>query len=257
MSLQYSLPEKSLLKTESSESDSESIDIDTIDTLSENINNVVLICSDSDNKEELDVTDNTDNNPWIEKKKKPKKEKKAPEKYQIRPRVTIYLNDDDTKPVTAAGALLYKKVGDSMKLLLIETKGKYEDIGGKIDPVDKDIIDAAAREVEEETNGLIKGESIKDRLKVAPYIYVPRSKYVIFIIEANVSEKKLKKEDFGDREIHDNFARTIGWISREELTKPATVQHKLNWRLKSKSLFDKLIEIDKQLKLKPNIFKKI
>lgn len=167
----------------------------------------------------------------------------------------MYLNDDDAKPVTAAGALFYKKVGKQMMILIIENEAKYEDIGGKIDPDDEDIMAAAAREIEEETNGQIKGENVIDRLKLAPYIYVPRSKYVIYLVEASPAEKKLKKSDFGDREDHDGFARTIGWISREELSKPASVQFKMNWRMKCKSLFDKLTDIENQFKFKNNMFK--
>jgi hypothetical protein len=78
---------------------------------------------------------------------------------------------------------------------------------------------------------------------------------VIYLIEANPAEKKLKKADFGDHEEHDGFARTIGWISREELAKPATIQFKLNWRMKCKSLFEKLTDIESKFKFKNNMFK--
>jgi len=190
--------------------------------------------------------------------KKPKKSspKKASPKKSSSERKTIYLNDDVTRPVTAAGAIFYKQVGKDMMLLLIENRAKYEDIGGKIDPDDEDIYEAAAREIEEETNGQIKSDDVIERLKTASYIYVPKSKYVIYIIEANADEKKLKKDDFGDREEHDGFERTIGWIARKEIAKPTIVKFKLNWRMISKSLFDKLAEIEGQFKFKKSLFKK-
>jgi ADP-ribose pyrophosphatase YjhB (NUDIX family) len=194
--------------------------------------------------------------------KKPKKtsskksSKKLSSKKSSSERKTIYLNDDVTRPVTAAGAIFYKQIGKDMMLLLIENRAKYEDIGGKIDPDDEDIYEAAAREIEEETNGQIKSDDVIERLKTASYIYVPKSKYVIYIIEANADEKKLKKDDFGDREEHDGFERTIGWIARKEIAKPTIVKFKLNWRMISKSLFDKLAEIEGQFKFKKSLFKK-
>lgn len=172
-------------------------------------------------------------------------------------RVTMYVNDDDAKPVTAGGVLIYKKVNNKMMLLIIDCDGKYSDIGGKIDPIDTDIYDGISREVEEETNGMIKREEIVERLKTAPYTYVKGSKYVIYIVEASNKEKHLTKADFGDAETHDNLPRTIAWVSRDELVMPATIKFKLNWRMKSRSLMDKLAEIEKQFKLKNNMFKKI
>jgi 8-oxo-dGTP pyrophosphatase MutT (NUDIX family) len=168
----------------------------------------------------------------------------------------MFLDDDPAKPVTAGGVIIYKYVKGKMMLLIIETDGKYEDIGGKIDPDDSDVFSAVAREVQEETNEQIMSEDILDRLKIASYVYVPRSKYVVYIVEATVQEKKLKKTDFGEMEEHDAFPRTIGWIARDALMKPQTIQYKMNWRLKSKELFDKLIDIEKDGMFKKKIFKK-
>jgi hypothetical protein len=235
---------------------SDSIDIDSLVGVSSKV--IDINSSDSETNE---TDDAKKINMSIAKKSKivVNQEKKTPstvpKKKPKSQRVIMYLNDDDAKPVTAAGALFYKQVGKRMMILLIENEAKYEDIGGKIDPGDADIISAAGREIEEETNGQIKGDDVMERLKIAPYIYVPRSKYVIYLVEASSAEKKLKKIDFGDREDHDGFARTIGWISREELSKPATVQFKINWRIKCKSLFDKLMDIESQFKFKNNMFK--
>jgi len=194
-----------------------------------------------------------------------KKEKKNTKKIiKIRPikqnvknnkRVELYLDDDPAKPITAGGVMIYKYVQSKMMLLIIDVDGKYEDIGGKIDPEDDDIFCAVARETQEETNNQIMSEDIIDRLKTAPYVYVPKSKYVIYMVEAIDDERKLKKADFGDMEEHDGFPRTIGWIARDVLMKPHNIKYKMNWRLKSKQLFDQLIEIEKNVKYKKKIFK--
>jgi hypothetical protein len=97
-------------------------------------------------------------------------------------RTVMYLNDDDAKPVTAAGAVFYKNRGGKMMVLIMENDNKYEDIGGKIDPDDLSIQHTAGREIEEETNGCIMMDNLMDRLQIAQYVYVPASKYVIFII---------------------------------------------------------------------------
>lgn len=170
-------------------------------------------------------------------------------------RTVMYLEDDPAKPVTAGGVLIYKNINNKMKLLVIENNGKYEDIGGKIDADDSNIFSAVAREVQEETNSQIEADSIIERLENADYIYVAGSKYVIYIVEASDSEKKLRKKDFGDREEHDDFPRTIGWLSREELTKPAVITCKMNWRIRTKTLFDKLSTIEKSFKFSKKLFK--
>lgn len=207
------------------------------------------------NSEESEAETKSNPGSKLSKKLKKKKSKSvAKKKASSNKRTIMYLNDDDAKPVSAAGALIYKRSAGKMKILIIENMNKYEDIGGKIDPTDESIYHAAGREIEEETNGMIKQDNIVERLQVAPYIYVPRSKYLIFIVEATKKEKKLKKEDFGDREIHDDFPRTIGWIRRDALTKSTVIQFKMNWRMKSKSLFDKLTDIDNQFKFKKKMF---
>src|SRR5207237_859704 len=150
-------------------------------------------------------------------------------------RVTMYVSNDEQKPVMAAGAIFYKRSGKNMMLLLIEKNCNYEDIGVKIDETDDDINSDAALEIKEETNEIIKSVGIVDRLRKTSYIYVGASKYFVHLVEANENEKVLTKEDFGDNETHCDISRTIGWVSREDLANPAIFRHKLNWRLRSKS----------------------
>uniref|UniRef100_A0A6C0BDR4 Nudix hydrolase domain-containing protein n=1 Tax=viral metagenome TaxID=1070528 RepID=A0A6C0BDR4_9ZZZZ len=156
-------------------------------------------------------------------------------------RVTKNLDNDISKVITAGGLILYKKdKSGNLKLLLIKKKGMYEDIGGKIDLGDKTIYDTVAREVEEETNNVISSNSIIERIKKAQYFYSGHSKYVIFVVKANSNERHLRKEDFGETELHDDIERTIKWTSLIKFMK-----NKMNWRMRNKQLFDKLYELEK------------
>ena len=85
--------------------------------------------------------------------------------------------------------------------MLIKSRGKYEDIGGRVDKQDKTIYDTVLREANEETNGVLNNISIFDRIKDSNYIYNAKSKYALFIIEATDAECKLESEIFGDKEI--------------------------------------------------------
>ena len=132
-------------------------------------------------------------------------------------RPTFYYENDKTKPIRAGGVIIYKKVGNDIKLLMIKTTHRnvtrYEDIGGKTDINDITEYDTVSREVAEETNLVINQKIIKYQLKNADSIYVPYSKYLVFLVEANLYERNLKSTYFGDKEIQDNIYRTINWIS--------------------------------------------
>jgi hypothetical protein len=168
-------------------------------------------------------------------------------------RKTFYYNDEDNRPVVASGAVFYRVKKGKMELLLIDNNGIFEDIGGKSEKFDDDIKNTASREIEEETNGLIKEINIIDRMDNS--IYVPRSKYELFIIEANKDEMKLTSDDFGEYELHDNFKRKIKWISKEKLLDKNIFKFKLNQRIKNMELFKRLNKIENEQKLKRKIFK--
>lgn len=166
----------------------------------------------------------------------------------------FYLNDDANKPITSGGVIIYRFVKNNMELLLSDTRNNYEDLGGLIDQKDKDILSTISREAFEESNNLLKKTSIKNRLKNASYIYIPKCKYVVYVIKANKSEEKLTSANFGDKELHDNIDRKIKWIPLDIFLLPETIKYKLNWRLKSKILYDKLKEIKNDIKLDVNMF---
>ena len=131
-------------------------------------------------------------------------------------RPTFYFENDINKPIRAGGVLIYKKNNGFLKFLLIRKltfgDNMHEDIGGKTDVGDNDIIDTISREVSEETNNVINKEIIKEQIKAGRPLYVPFSKYLIYLVEANEEQKKLNPLSFGDMEIHDSIKRKIYWI---------------------------------------------
>ena len=167
---------------------------------------------------------------------------------------TLYIDDNKTMPVIATGILIYKNVCGNMKLLMIDVDNRYEDIGRKIENQDKTIYDTVCRGIEEETNGIIKRDDIYDRLHKSQYIYNPKSKYVIHILEASITEKKLQKNDFGDKEIYNQRNRIIGWIDRKKIANRNIFKFKLNNRIQNKILFNTLLSIEIQFKFKKKLF---
>lgn len=167
----------------------------------------------------------------------------------------FYLNKHEEKPVGAGGVILYRFInGINMELLLVESRGNYEDFGGCVDDEDDTIIDTVAREAYEESNKLLKIKSIKKRLNDAQFAYSERSKYVVYVICANEREEQLNSDDFGDIEIHDNISRKVKWIPLDVFLAKEVIQYKLNWRLKNKTLFDILKNIKNDKKNSINLF---
>jgi 8-oxo-dGTP pyrophosphatase MutT (NUDIX family) len=141
----------------------------------------------------------------------------------------------DNNIIKAGGILLYRKTENNIHLLLIKSRGKYEDIGGRVDKHDKTIYDTVVREAIEETNGVLNNISIFDRIKDSEYIYNAKSKYALFIIEATDTECKLESEIFGDKEIHDNIMRNILWVPVDNFIKCIKL-NEVNYRLINKDI---------------------
>lgn len=166
---------------------------------------------------------------------------------------TIYLKNNLDSPIKATGVLLYK-FDDSgkMKLLVIYNKCRYEDIGGKIDIKDNTIYDTVGRKIEKVTNSFIKKQDIIGRLPEARHIYIPKMKYLVFLLEATPNERKLQKNDFEEKELYNNI-RTIGWIDRFYLSGKHIIKYRLNHRIKYKKLFDTLINIETRFKYRKRL----
>lgn len=173
----------------------------------------------------------------------------------IKKRKEFFFNDDPSKPILAAGLILYKMSGSKMHLLMI-SKSKIEDIGGKIEHIDKSVHETVIREVSEETNNILS--MTLDRLKNCNQIYIPSSKYVIHIVKANNSEKNLNSDDFGDYEIDesskDMSKRNIIWIDLDTMFSPMFVKSKLNPRIMSKDLRSRLKSLESNDKFSKKLF---
>lgn len=153
----------------------------------------------------------------------------------------------DAKQVTAGGLLLYKIFNDELFLLLVHSKGVYEDLGGKADLTDVAIENVVSREAYEESNCLLDRTNIENRIKCTNAIYVPRSKYALYIIEATKDEALLTSDLFGDKELHDGINRTILWITYDNFV-DIYLKNKINPRLKLRAIFQTLKIINATLK---------
>lgn len=145
----------------------------------------------------------------------------------------------DNQDVTSGGVLLYS----SKRILLIHSDRGYEDIGGKCDTTDKDIIDTIIRETSEETNNMIN--LTRSRFIDCEYIITQSSKYCIYLIPALSCELKLDSKSFGTYENHDKIKRTIDWIKIIDFIDYAFMKFNLNPRLfnlKINVFFNNLIE---------------
>jgi len=65
---------------------------------------------------------------------------------------------------------------------------------------------------------------------------------------------ELKKSDFGDREIHDDIKRKVYWIPLKKILLPEIIKGKLNFRLRSRVLFDKLKHIESNKMFENELF---
>ncbi len=146
-------------------------------------------------------------------------------------RPTFYHNN---LPVRAAGVLFWRRINNKIDLLLIENPWMkyFEDIGGKTDIVDTEYIDTIAREVEEETNGIIKASYIKTVLPNTTKYYCKDGKYLLHVVKADDFISGLKQENFGPIELHTGYARNIKWVNKNEYFKkpknPRLEFYKLN-----------------------------
>jgi 8-oxo-dGTP pyrophosphatase MutT (NUDIX family) len=131
----------------------------------------------------------------------------------IKERPTFYIDGFELR---AGGVLFYRTIQDKKEILMIKKGERWEDIGGKTDIGDTCIEDTVAREVDEETNSVIKKQYIRKQLDTGFPVY-SATKYVLYFIKANQYERKLCTEDFGTTEFVDNICRTLHWISLENV----------------------------------------
>lgn len=164
-----------------------------------------------------------------------------------------YLEKEKNKTVDTMGVIIYKKNGKEMAVLITLKGSKYEDLCVKYEENTNDTNDTLIQGIRARTNNKIN--ITIDRIQNARSVYIPRSKHLVFILEAIEDEIKLMKEDFGTKEQTEDKPRIIGWINRSELTKHAVIHFKLNQRIKSKELFDKLLNIERSFRMTYKLFR--
>lgn len=140
--------------------------------------------------------------------------------YQTEP----FEKSNRAKYVTACGVLFTKGNGNTRKFLLSRShwceinKIVAEDIGGKVDMIDKTVYDTVIREVHEETNKVICLSH--DRLQSTRKYYIEKLKYLLFIVDSTQYEASLSIDDFGLFEFPTNnqpmHSRMIEWLSFNE-----------------------------------------
>lgn len=176
--------------------------------------------------------------------------------------------------VKASGLILYKTnlVTGKIDFLLQKKKnGIIEDFGGKIDKdLDKDWIDTAIREFEEETNNnetnIFDMNLIRNKvtyINKKNYFYILQSKYMLILVNYN-NVQKLNLNNFSNKETHTGIIRDIIWVPFMELFTtlhgiydPRSDFIKLHVRLQDNNFLKRIIEIKKQAQQKTKfIFKK-
>ena len=167
--------------------------------------------------------------------------------YNDRP--TFHYRFARSKPIRAGGVLYYKKVGDSIEILLIKRDDKdyYEDVGGKTSPEDKNVFDTVAREVDEETNKKMPYEIVMEQIKKSPSIYVKNSKYILFLVEATPEQQLFTTEDFSNLETHENVSRTIHWV---DMSIYMDKKHAFNPRMETNKLKEELSDISLEMAMR-------
>jgi len=152
-------------------------------------------------------------------------------------RKCFYYEDDEEKPILAAGILFIKEEKGKkfvlmQKVIKKDKPDEYSDFGGKIDEKDDTVIDTIARELGEELNyGLYEKEKkdnmyldttekLKDIIlkNIVKLIYQKTAKY--FVIIAKLPKNvMLDFEKIGDFEKLDKINRTVEWIPYEDFIK--------------------------------------
>lgn len=138
--------------------------------------------------------------------------------------------------IKAGGVLFYRSIGKEIEFLMIKNRNIYEDFGGCTDAKDADIFETIAREVDEESNGIFKKKDVLIKLSVNEPICSERSKYLLYIVQLLPFEENIDEKEFGTREIHDNFDRTVEWVPLSKF-KDTDFLKMVNFRLKMKGFF--------------------
>jgi hypothetical protein len=153
-----------------------------------------------------------------------------------RKRKCFYFDNNNEKPILAAGVLFIKEENGKKLVLMqkvLEKDGReiYSDFGGKIDLDDRTAIETIARELGEELNYAfyemkkdkkiyLDSTKLKKNIQenIIKKIYQERAKY--FVIIAKFPENiEIDVDVIGDFEKLDKINRTVEWITYDQFLK--------------------------------------
>ena len=146
---------------------------------------------------------------------------------------------DNNQIVCAAGVLIYKINPETNELSVLLIKNafddghfRYDDFGGKVEMTDSSIIYTAARECDEESNGIFARKQVETIIKENNMsIYYDIGRYMIFFVCVDLFDDAIMMEEnvFGDHEILTNRKRTVEWVTMKQLS---DIGVQLNGRLR-------------------------
>jgi hypothetical protein len=152
------------------------------------------------------------------------------------------------EPVRAGGCLFYANINNEIYYLLRKGKRDWGDIGGKTDQRDKCITDTIVREVIEETNHSLMGDShtVDEATKALRFIidktsknifYNKKSKYVLFVLEVPPKIYHMDNKRFGLQEETEDWTMKhyYSWVQKKNIKR-----HLLHARLRYHKDFSKI-----------------
>jgi 8-oxo-dGTP pyrophosphatase MutT (NUDIX family) len=124
-------------------------------------------------------------------------------------------------PIVATGIIFYTYLNGRLCILLLQRHDSdvLEDLGGKIERSDSSVLNAAIREVREETNGVIQSDDIWYYIRLFhnyenrenQVYYCAKSMYYCYLIEVSSSFMWDAREQMGYVEKHTGIRRTVDW----------------------------------------------
>ena len=140
-----------------------------------------------------------------------------------------------SKPVRAAGILVYTEHKQKKWFLFRKCKGKWADIGGKTDIADTCTLDTAIREAGEESNWHLFDEHDTPHMfteKMRSYVehrstriqYSPRAKYVTYVVRVPPHLMQNMRR-FQRREREDHLVHYFRWYTKKPQPLHFRVRH--------------------------------
>jgi len=158
--------------------------------------------------------------------------------YDLPPhlRPALGYKNDVTLPVRRTGVLPFLRQGNDIYVLLQckTCNGLFEDFGGGIDFSDTDLVQAAAREAHEESNGILNEKEVAAEINEDFCEFYVRGKFCLFFLEITAIHPSV----FGNIETHDKIPRTCHWVRLDTVRK-----YNLNPRLRYSNFDQTLSEL--------------